>query len=120
MKRVITAVLLSFIGPGLGQIYNRDFRKGILLLFLSGALFLGPLLWLIAAVAPRLPDPAQQTITQEMVQAAAAEAIGPAKHFLNILSMAFLGVWAFSITQAYFRAKEISEAEAPPENPDFE
>ncbi len=113
MKRIVIVVLLSLIGPGLGQLYNKEYKKGALLIFLSAALFILPLLWLMAKVAPRLPDPKQTAITQEIVQEAAMKVVGEDKHTLNLISFAFLGFWAYAITQAYFKAKEINAAENP-------
>ncbi len=110
MQRIIIVVLLSLFGPGLGQFYNREYKKGTLILFLSFALFFVPLLWLIAKVAPQLPDPNKQLITPEMVRNTVMQTIGQDKHFLNIISFVFLGVWAYAITQAYFKAKEINES----------
>lgn len=113
MKRIVTAILLSLLGPGLGQIYNKEYKKGILLLLVSTAFFLLPLFWLVSKVTPQLPDPKQQTITQEMVQAAAMKVIGDDRHVLNLISFAFLGIWAYAITQAYFKAKELNGPEEP-------
>ncbi len=67
----------------------------------------------MAKVAPQLPDPKQTPITQAIVQEAAMNVIGQDKHTLNLISFAFLGLWAYAITQAYFKAKELSAAEHP-------
>ena len=106
MKRIVIAVLLSLVGPGLGQFYNRDFKKGILLLIVSAIILLTPAFWIIAKVAPLLPDPQKQMITQPMIQSAMIHVIQENKHSLNLVTFVFLGVWAYSITQAYFKAKE--------------
>lgn len=115
MKRIVIAVLLSFLGPGLGQIYNRDYKKGIVLLIFSSSLFLFPLFWLIFNVVPTLPDPKKEVITQEIVQSAALNVIGKDRHILNLISFLFIAVWAYSITQAYFKAKEIIQQQSKPE-----
>src|SRR5262245_40320901 len=113
MKRIVIVLLLSLLGPGLGQMYNKEFRKGFMLLFISSALFILRLYWLVGKIAPLLPDPKKTTITPEMVQSAAMAVIGQDKHILNLISFTFLGIWAYAITQAIFKAKEISEAENP-------
>lgn len=118
MKRILIAVGLSFLGPGLGQIYNKDYKKGVLLLALSTALFLLPLLWMMAKVAPLLPSPTSGPIQQSQIQEVVMAVIQRDKHTLNLISFAFLGLWAYAITQAYFRAREISEAEDPTDSVD--
>lgn len=112
MKRIVISVFLSILGPGLGQIYNRDIRKGVALLLASTFLFLFPMIWLVARVQPLLPKADGQQVSQEAVQAAALQVLQKDKFLLNFISFAFLGLWAYAITQAYFRAKEINEAEA--------
>lgn len=111
MKRIVIAVVLSLIGPGLGQLYNRDFKKGILLLVLSVIVLLAPVFWLIAKVTPLLPDPRQQIVTQEMVQSTIITVVQGKTHFLNLVTFIFLGLWAYSITEAYFKARAKEKAE---------
>ncbi len=113
MKRTTIAILLSLLGPGLGQIYNKDYKKGIILIALSAALFLLPLIWIVTKVGPRLPNPKDGAITQEMVQPLILEAVGEGKHILNIISFTFIGVWAYAITQSYFKSKELNEKDHP-------
>ena len=115
MKRIVIAVLLSLVGPGLGQIYNRDYKKGVIFLILSTVLFFVPTVWLIQKIAPLLPDPSQGAIDQEKVKAVALQVVQSDRHLLNWISFAFLGVWALSITQAYFKAREIQEKSEPTE-----
>ncbi len=106
MKRIIIAILLSFIGPGLGQIYNKERKKGILLLLASSILFFLPLLWILTQIQSALPNMKTGTVPPEMVQSVAMEIITRDKHLFNLISFTFLGVWAYAITQAYFKAKE--------------
>lgn len=110
MKRVIFAVLFSLI-PGMGQIYNRETKKGLLLFFISVTLLFLPVIWLISEVAPQLPDPKEQAVNPQLIHASAEKFIKENSHILNILSFTFLGIWAYAITQAYFKAKELSAQE---------
>ena len=116
MKRTVTAVLLSFLWPGLGQFYNLEKRKGAVLMLFSALLFLAPLVWIIPQTARLLPDPEKTAVAQENVQEAVMEVVKRDRHLLNLISFTFLGFWAYAITQAYFKAKEIGEKEA--ENPE--
>jgi hypothetical protein len=112
MKRIVIAVLLSFIGPGLGQLYNREFKKGIILIIVTAFILLAPMVWIVIKTVPMLPDPQKQVVTQQMVEFQVIETIKNSKHFLNVITFVFLGVWAYSITQAYFKVKERLKAEA--------
>ena len=112
MKRIVTVILLSLIGPGLGQMYNRDYKKGIALIVLSTALFLLPTIWLLRKIAPFLPDPKKEPIDMEKIQLIVLHVIGNDRHILNLITFIFLGLWAYAITQAYFKAKEINEKES--------
>ncbi len=110
MKRIITAVILSLLGPGLGQIYNKDYKKGAALLAVSTLLIFLPAIWLareVARLMPQPPDAIQPEMLREITKTIATQNA----HVLNIISFTFLGIWAYAITQAYFKAKEISESE---------
>ena len=113
MARIAAAVILSFLCPGLGQYYNRDYRKGSVILVLTSLLVLLPSIWIVRKVAPLVPDIKKEAAGQEMIQAAAVQVIAENRHLLNFISFVFLGIWAYAITQAYFKAKEISESEKP-------
>ena len=120
MKRPFIAALLSLLGPGLGQLYNKEYKQGAFLLAITTILFIVPSVWLVQRVLPLLPDPAQQLISPEDIQTAVAKAAGANRHYLSLVSFMFMALWAYSITQAYFKGKEIEEKaakgeQAPPE-----
>ncbi len=109
MSRPVMAVILSLLCPGLGQIYNREHKRGWALIALTTALFMVPSFWLMRSVAPILQggmDPLE-------VQAAMGKVVQENKHPLNLFTFAFMGVWAYSIVQAYFKAKEIADSAEP-------
>ncbi len=108
MKKALIASLLSFLGPGLGQIYNREHKKGWLLILSAAALFIGPTLWIMKGVGPIEPGSDPLEVQAQVVQAAAQH-----KHTLNVITFVFLGLWAYSITQAYFKGRELSANEPP-------
>ncbi len=111
MTRIVIAVLLSFFFPGCGQYYNRDFKKGNIILVLTTLLFVLPSIWIVREIAPRLPNPTIEVVSPEKVQEIALDVVGRHRHVLNLISFSFLGIWAYAITQAYFKAKEQSEQE---------
>ena len=101
------AVILSFLMPGLGQVYNREVAKGWGIVGATLVLFLVPSVWLVRQAAPMV-----QTADPVQIQAVMTQIVTANKQLLNIFTFTFLGVWAYSITQAYFKAKEISEKES--------
>ena len=111
MRRIVISVLLSFFCPGLGQYYNHDYKKGHIIIALTAVLFLLPSIWIVRRVAPHLTDPQKEMLTPEKVQSIALEVIGQNRHLLNLISFTFLGVWAYAITQSYFKAKDLAEKE---------
>ena len=117
MTRIVTVVVLSFLCPGMGQYYNKDYKKGSLILVLTTLMVLLPAVWIVRATAPLLPDAASQgEISPEMIQSAATKVISENRHTLNLISFVFLGLWAYAITEAYFKAKELMEKEEPKED----
>jgi hypothetical protein len=120
VKRILTAMFLSLIGPGLGQIYNKEYKKGFIILLSSTILFLIPFFWIVKKVLPHLPDPSKVAITQEMLQSAIMDSMKGNSQYLNLISLLFFGIWAYSISQSYFRAKELNQLENPHEHDDEE
>lgn len=113
MKKALIASVLSFLGPGLGQIYNREHKKGWALIGAAAVLFFMPSLWIMRSVGP-----VAQSANRLEIQTAVQEAALQHKHALNIITFVFLGLWAYSITQAYFKGRELSAAEPrTPEEP---
>lgn len=113
--RMVIAILLSLLGPGLGQIYNREYRKGILLLVFTSLLFLLPFFWLIKKIAPFLPDTTNVTVQPEMFQSIAEQVIKKDPYSFKLIVVPFLlffGLWAYAIVQSFFKAQEISEKES--------
>jgi len=113
MKKAIIASVLSLLGPGLGQIYNREHKKGWILIGLSVVLFFLPSFWIMKSVGPV----AQNSDLLE-IQAAVGRAALEHKHMLNILTFVFLGLWAYAITQAYFKGRELAVLEPTAKTPE--
>ena len=56
MTQILAAVLLSLLlGPGMGQLYNREYRKAVILISLSVLFLFFFSLWLGRAAASYLP-----------------------------------------------------------------
>ncbi len=86
---------------------------------LSSTLFFLPLVWILTHIRSQIPNLKSGVVPPELVQSVAMEIIMRDKHLFNLISFTFLGVWAYAITQAYFKAKEMTsksdEDKAPTE-----
>ena len=56
MAPLIIPVLLSLLlGPGVGQLYNKEYKKGIIFIVLSAAILIWAVVWYSKAIQPFLP-----------------------------------------------------------------
>ncbi|MFP3868231.1 MAG: hypothetical protein ACLFUU_08730 [Desulfobacteraceae bacterium] len=100
MKRSLIAVLLSgLIFPGLGQLYNRDLKKGLCLILLATlgvtVIFLGGLILLNYEYAAIYPAPLTRPVFQEI-------ALRILQHPLILIAISlFLGVWVYAVLDAF-------------------
>jgi len=93
------AVLLSFVINGLGQVYNGEIRKGLLLIFLSGtsllALVLGAVFFIVFLLKP--------------ASSLSLLVTGIVLFFAGLTGMIITGI--YSISDAYRTAVRIVEEE---------
>lgn len=107
------AAVLSFLMPGLGQIYNKEIGKGWGIVALTLLVMVGTALWITPQIVARVPTVGGvPSADRAVVQTIAAEVANEKRHVLFFVTYASIGIWAFSITQAYFKAKEIADKEA--------
>lgn len=112
MKRILIALLLSgLIFPGLGQIYNRDLKKGFFLILLATLgvtiFFLGGLILLSYQCAAIYPAPLTGSLLKAMV-------FKVLLHPLILCSLSlFLGVWVYGVLDAFRTSRRQQEKELP-------
>lgn len=100
MKRAIIALLLSaLIFPGLGQLYNRDLKKGLFLVLLATlgvtVFFLGGLILLNYEYAARYPAPLDRELLKELLWQ-----VG--QHPVIVCAFGLLlGVWIYAVLDAF-------------------
>ncbi len=72
MLAILIPVLLSLIfGPGVGQLYNKEFKKGLWLIGASFTLLIAFSIWLSRAAMPYLPTDIQtidRSILRDIIQ----------------------------------------------------
>ena len=106
---VFIAVVLSlFLGPGMGQLYNRDFKKGGYLIAVSLVVVLSAAVWCFKASQPFLPvdlSTVDPSALQEMLRKAATEVAAAHGHTLLTYQIILLGLWLYSAVDAAIVAK---------------
>jgi len=105
MASVIIPVLLCFfLGPGVGQLYNKDFKKGAILILSSFAILVASGLWYYKALQPYLPanltavDP---TALQDLLRNAAAQVSDKQGYILSASEGILTVLWLYGIVDAY-------------------
>ena len=105
MKKYILSPLCSaFIVPGLGQIINRDLRKGLCLLFMVFLLFVAGTIKLAFTIRALLKGsestPLNAATMGERLQ-------GEDFTLLWVLLIIFGAVWLYSVLDAFWTGKKI-------------
>jgi hypothetical protein len=105
MASVVIPVLLSlFLGPGVGQLYNREYKKGVILILVSASILVWAVAWYYRAVQPFLPkdlttvDP--QALT-ELLRNAMDQINTKSGAVLSFFKAALTVVWIYGIIDAY-------------------
>ena len=109
------ALLSGLVAPGLGQIYNREYAKGGLLLFAS----IGSFLWfsrtVTQALALILPGNPEQWATDKTVfREAVVKVVEKNPDMFVTFEVLIVLVWVFGILDAYFTARRRIKTNAPP------
>jgi TM2 domain-containing membrane protein YozV len=105
MATVIIPVLLCFfLGPGVGQLYNKEFKKGAILILLSFVALIVTGVWYFKALQPYLPsdlsavDPAAM---QDLLRNAAAQVTAKEGYVLSACEAILMVLWLYGIVDAY-------------------
>jgi hypothetical protein len=118
VKSIIIATLLSaVVWPGAGQLYNRDFKKGAVLIaltFLAGvSLFLAAGMEIARSLPPDLAQVdavRARMIAEEIAQRNAG--------FFTAFNLLILATWLFGVVDAFLGARE--RQNPPPPEPEAE
>jgi hypothetical protein len=121
LLNVVIAVLLSlFLGPGMGQLYNREFKKGAYLIGVSLVVVLSAAVWCFKASQPYLPvdlttvDPGS---LQTMLRNAATQVAASNGQTLMTYQVLVLGMWIYSIIDAAVVAMRKAPVQTISKNP---
>lgn len=116
MKQVLFAVLLSaLVWPGAGQIYNREFTKGLILIGLTLLFGLSLLINVGREIAQNLPpDMIHFDIAQ--ARALSEDILSRNSGFLLTFNTLMFVTWIYSIVDAFLGARDKLKPQ-PPETP---
>ena len=110
MATVIIPVLLSlFLGPGVGQLYNREYKKGVILILSSALILAWAVAWYYRAVQPFLPkdltaiDPQAMS---ELLKNAMDQINSKSGAILSFFKAALTVMWIYGIVDAYWVASQ--------------
>jgi len=105
MSEIVIPVALSLIlGPGAGQLYNREFKKGSYLIALSLVVLIGAFAWFRQAMLPYLPadlttlDPAA---VPSLVQNAVNHVVSSHSGVVFIYETMLSALWIYGVVDAY-------------------
>jgi hypothetical protein len=118
MHRGMVAALLSAgVWPGAGQLYNREFKKGALLIGLTLAVAMVVIIATASELTRQLPAD-MGDLDADLVRTLPAQVLAARSGTLMVSSLLLLAAWAYGIVDAYVggrgRRKLTMEPRVPP------
>lgn len=118
MHRGMVAALLSgLVWPGAGQLYNREFKKGALLIGLTLAVAMVVIVATASELTRQLPAD-MGDLDADLVRTLPAQVLAARSGMLMVSSLLLLAAWAYGIVDAYVggrgRRKLTMEPRVPP------
>jgi len=119
-RGMVAALLSAFVWPGAGQLYNREIRKGALLIGLTIAVAVAVMIATAAEVTRQLPGDIGD-LDADLVRTLPAQVLAARPGTLLVSSLLLLLIWAYGVVDAYFggrgRRKLTREPRTPPVPP---
>jgi hypothetical protein len=115
-RGVLAALLSAFVWPGAGQLYNREFKKGALLVGLTVAVAVVVIVATTAELTRQLPATIDE-LDADIVRTLPAQVLSARSGTLMASSLLLLAAWTYGIVDAYLggrgRRKLTREPQAP-------
>ena len=109
MASIIIPVLLCFfLGPGAGQLYNREYKKGAFLIVASLSLLILAGVWYYKALQPFIPNDltnADPAAMQQILENATGQISASQSHMLVAFEAALTALWLYGCIDAYLVGK---------------
>ena len=119
-RGVFAALLSAFVWPGAGQLYNREIKKGAILIALTIAVAVAVMIATAAEVTRQLPADIGD-LDADLVRTLPAQVLAARPGILLLSSLFLLLTWAYGVVDAYFggrgRRKLTREPRTPPVPP---
>lgn len=116
----IPVTLSLLLGPGMGQIYNREYRKGAYLVIVSMVVLLAAIHWLKNLIVPYMPaDFASEDpfVLAQRIQGSAQDALRANSGVVLGYQLILSGLWIYSVVDAYRGGKRRARAQKLPAPP---
>jgi len=101
-KTVLSPLLSAFVFPGIGQLKNRQYLKGIIFILLTAILLIIIFYKIYVIILSSVSDSSQIKISEDFISKIEARVY--AENGIWILSLIF--VWLAGIVDAYLSARE--------------
>jgi hypothetical protein len=110
MAPVIIPVLLCFfLGPGVGQLYNKEYKKGVILILGSLVVLFVAGIWYYKTLQPYLP-PDLTTVDpqalQELLRNATSQITAGKGFTLAVFEALLTVLWLYGVVDAYLVAQK--------------
>ncbi len=109
MQGLIAVLLSLFLGPGVGQLYNRQFKKGAYLMGLSLLVLIGAVAWFRHACQPYLPANLPLTdrdALQTLLQNAITHVVSTNSSTFYTYEGLLFALWIYSVADAWRGAQK--------------
>ena len=108
MEIIIPVVLSLLLGPGVGQLYNKEIKKGCYLIGLSLVVLIGAIAWFRSALMPYLPPDLSTTdpaALPGLMQNAVTKVTAAHPVVIFVYEAMLFVLWLYSAVDAYRGAK---------------
>ena len=119
-RGMVAALMSAFLWPGAGQLYNRELRKGAVLIGLTLAVAVAVIIATAAEVTRQLPADLGD-LDADLVRTLPAQVLSARPGLLMASSVLLLLAWGYGVIDAYLggrgRRKITLEPRTPPPPP---
>jgi len=115
-RGMIAALLSAFVWPGAGQLYNREFKKGAILIGLTLAVAVAVMIATAAEVTRQLPADIAD-LDADLVRTLPAQVLAARTGTLLASSLLLLVAWGYGIVDAYMGGRGRRKMTLEPRTP---
>ena len=115
-RGMVAALLSAFVWPGAGQLYNREFKKGALLIGLTILVAVVVIIATTAEVTRQLPADIGD-LDADLVRTLPAQVLAARTGPLLASSLVLLVTWGYGIVDAYLGGRGRRKLTLEPRNP---